>query len=283
MDIQMPIMGGYEACEVIRTTNTEIPIIALTAAATIEDRQKALASGMNDYISKPIDMDILYSTILKWSKKDASEITAVQEVDSTENAKSEDLLLDYDKLLKTMGDDEDSALRLLSIFVVELDTKFDKLPGMIESRDAEAASMVHALKGVAGNMSAISLFHIAQEVDGLHKSQDEISPATIRLLQRQIALTKIYIQKHLLNMGKKVDMSKITFEQLKVLFENTISDMSYGKIPNHDSIRSIYVALSGTLESRELNSWMRTIDGFEYDKACEIMKAWIQNGVLNEK
>ncbi len=70
MDIMMPVMGGYEASEKIRSEiSKDIPIIALTAAAMKEDEEKCFASGMNDFISKPINMDELKEKILKWSKK----------------------------------------------------------------------------------------------------------------------------------------------------------------------------------------------------------------------
>ncbi len=56
MDIQMPVLDGYQATQQIRQFNTAIPIIALTAAALVEDKQKAIASGMNDHLSKPINI-----------------------------------------------------------------------------------------------------------------------------------------------------------------------------------------------------------------------------------
>ena len=55
MDIQMPVMGGYDATRQIRAFNPDVPIIALTAAAMIEDRKKALAVGMQDHLSKPLN------------------------------------------------------------------------------------------------------------------------------------------------------------------------------------------------------------------------------------
>ncbi|MFW6310122.1 MAG: response regulator, partial [Prolixibacteraceae bacterium] len=68
MDIMMPVMNGYEAMEVIRKTPEieDIPIITLTAKAMKEDYQKAIDSGANDYISKPVDMDKLMSLLKIW-------------------------------------------------------------------------------------------------------------------------------------------------------------------------------------------------------------------------
>ena len=70
MDIQMPIMNGYEATKRIRalkdSKKSQIPIVAMTANAFEEDRKMALSSSMNDHVAKPIDMDVLLPTIMKY-------------------------------------------------------------------------------------------------------------------------------------------------------------------------------------------------------------------------
>ena len=67
MDIMMPVMNGYEAAKTIRSLNREdaktIPIIAMTANAFTEDRIKAKEAGMDEHISKPIDMKLLVKII----------------------------------------------------------------------------------------------------------------------------------------------------------------------------------------------------------------------------
>ena len=76
MDIMMPNMDGHQAAKAIRTLGIErsdavtIPIIALSANAFIDDIQESLDSGMNDHISKPINMEELIDTITKYSKHD---------------------------------------------------------------------------------------------------------------------------------------------------------------------------------------------------------------------
>lgn len=67
MDIQMPILDGYEAAKVIRQTDKIIPIIAITASAMKEDVQKTIESGMNDHLNKPIDVNKLYEILLQYS------------------------------------------------------------------------------------------------------------------------------------------------------------------------------------------------------------------------
>jgi signal transduction histidine kinase/DNA-binding NarL/FixJ family response regulator/ABC-type phosphate/phosphonate transport system substrate-binding protein len=66
MDIQMPVMDGYTATQKIREFNVDVPIIALTAAAMVEDRDKALSAGMNDHLSKPIEPTRLYQVMSNW-------------------------------------------------------------------------------------------------------------------------------------------------------------------------------------------------------------------------
>ncbi len=73
MDIQMPIMDGITAAQTIRQSSHSaaktIPIIAMTAHAMSGDREKSLAAGMNDHITKPIDMDELYTALATWGQK----------------------------------------------------------------------------------------------------------------------------------------------------------------------------------------------------------------------
>ena len=70
MDIQMPVMNGYDATLAIRkmkdTKKARIPIVAMTANAFAEDIQKVLSVGMNDHVAKPVDMNILVSTMMKY-------------------------------------------------------------------------------------------------------------------------------------------------------------------------------------------------------------------------
>lgn len=70
MDIQMPVMDGYEATLAIRSMEradaVKIPILALTANAFVTDVGKARNAGMNDHISKPINLEVLFAALRKW-------------------------------------------------------------------------------------------------------------------------------------------------------------------------------------------------------------------------
>jgi CheY-like chemotaxis protein len=64
----MPLMGGIEAARALRKrySASELPIIALTAAALVSERQQALQVGMNDFVTKPIDPQLLLRALVRW-------------------------------------------------------------------------------------------------------------------------------------------------------------------------------------------------------------------------
>ena len=95
MDLQMPEMDGYQATTKIRSDSRfeRLPIIAMTAHATMEERQRCLEAGMNDHVSKPIDPAILYETLSRFykpmesakaveSKQPQSKVTVSDEIPS---------------------------------------------------------------------------------------------------------------------------------------------------------------------------------------------------------
>jgi len=80
MDVQMPGMDGLQATQAIRRWESEgkaagwnhVPIIAMTAQAVEGDREKCLSAGMDDYLSKPINREIVLSKIREWAARDIS-------------------------------------------------------------------------------------------------------------------------------------------------------------------------------------------------------------------
>lgn len=182
MDVQMPVMGGYEATAEIRKNPqwSKLPVIAMTAHALAGDRQRCLDAGMSDHISKPIDPDLLVSTVARWMK---GESAAVFESGATSRFE----VWNQGAGLRRVGGNQGLYGRLLRDFRSQFADSPQQFAALLEARDRQGLKQFgHSLAGVAGNL-------------GL----DEISS-----LSRRLELNEDWLES-----GQLV-------EQLKVAFEN---------------------------------------------------------------
>ncbi|MGE4501733.1 MAG: response regulator [Thiomicrospira sp.] len=185
MDIQMPVMDGYEAARAIRQFNTHLPIVALTAAAMVEDRNKALESGMNDHLSKPIDSAKLRATVELWLSQSIGQhldVTLSQDVGALEHAPVwlADALdgFDVEQALALLQGDLALYQRLLAQFARQLRQEFSEIDGLISHRAwAQAEVLIHALKGVAANLGAKALAELAQQIHRHLQKKERPTPA----------------------------------------------------------------------------------------------------------
>lgn len=168
----MPVMDGYEAARAIRQFNPHLPIVALTAAAMVEDRNKALESGMNDHLSKPIDSAKLRATVELWLSQSVGQhldVTLSQDAGALEHAPVwlADALdgFDVEQALALLQGDLALYQRLLAQFARQLRQEFNEIEGLISHRAwAQAEVLIHALQGVAANLGAIGLAELAQQI-----------------------------------------------------------------------------------------------------------------------
>ena len=147
MDMKMPIMNGMEASQKIRQINKTIPIIALTANALDSDKKLAYTIGINDYLHKPIDIEILYDLIYKYIKKDkkSQKENSFSKWDSFQ-------FLNFDSALNKLNNDEKLYTKILKDFKKKYqNVKFENL------NDEEYRITIHTLKGLAGNIGADNL------------------------------------------------------------------------------------------------------------------------------
>jgi CheY-like chemotaxis protein/HPt (histidine-containing phosphotransfer) domain-containing protein len=171
MDVQMPEMDGIETTRIIRNKlgNKDVPIIALTAHAMYGDREKCIASGMNDYIPKPVDRDRLLS-ILKLHLKSAAPVSGEYlSMDLTlpgpSFAHGTTVLpgIDLDEGLKRFGDSWTRYMKILLSFSHSFIDFSETVTRLIKGGHlGEAVIQVHSLKGTAGNISANRLYIAAE-------------------------------------------------------------------------------------------------------------------------
>src|SRR5262249_51841393 len=144
MDCQMPELDGYDATREIRrieklsSTARRMPIIALTANSLAGDREKCLQCGMDDYISKPVDVDRLKTVLRRWrpnAKVAASSAYLVAVQDDTQ-------CVDLHSLQNNFGDDKDALKEYLEHYLKHTDAQLQKLESAIERADeAETAAV----------------------------------------------------------------------------------------------------------------------------------------------
>jgi signal transduction histidine kinase/DNA-binding response OmpR family regulator/HPt (histidine-containing phosphotransfer) domain-containing protein len=196
MDIQMPVMDGHTAARKIRADARfqALPVLAMTANATVEDQERSLACGMNAHLNKPIDPSALYGALLEWIEPGERELPALpaDDPDSFEagNELPEIPGVDTAAGINRIGGSRQAYRKLLRKFV---DNQADAIHNISAARDGDdapgAVRAAHTLKGVAGSIGATELQRLGAELEQTlsQSPQADILPllsATAAELQR---------------------------------------------------------------------------------------------------
>ena len=173
MDIQMPILDGYAATTRIRKWEQEqarsrIPIVALTADAYEEDRQRCLAAGMDDFIAKPIDIKRLPRVLAKWlpAPKPLDSANDPLRQTASAGATGEALIFDEVLMLSQFGDDPKLAKLIIESAMQDLPKYFDNLEQAIAALDwKNAQRSTHTMKGLTAQIGGTRLSQRLKAVD----------------------------------------------------------------------------------------------------------------------
>ncbi|HBF33228.1 TPA: hypothetical protein DDW35_01565 [Candidatus Sumerlaeota bacterium] len=191
MDCQMPEMDGYDATQVIRNPNSgvrnsRIPIIAMTAHAFPDERQKCIESGMDDFISKPVNPKVMVEMIQGWLARAKSA--------NAEEKNAENLTAYFDEadFLNRLMDDREIGKTLIEAFFGEITGRMTELDQVIFQENLPGIQNVaHALKGLAGNMSAFTLRDAAGQLEDAAEAQNrEGIPGLFAEVRKQATLTQ---------------------------------------------------------------------------------------------
>jgi signal transduction histidine kinase/CheY-like chemotaxis protein len=186
MDCQMPIMDGYAATTAIKNAQAgeiykDIVVIAMTANAMQGDKERCFASGMDDYIAKPIDPEILKSKLIdhllsgevcyeEVCDEPTQELQPEQETQNTDDTLE---IWNNKEALERLGGSEDILEKIMAVFIVELESELQKLHKAIADEDRDEVKLhAHTIKGAAGNVSAPRVQESAKTLEHAAKEEE---------------------------------------------------------------------------------------------------------------
>ncbi|HMH11613.1 MAG TPA: response regulator [Edaphobacter sp.] len=182
MDMQMPVMDGVAATKAIRSNPRfrDLPIIAMTANAMEADREICRQAGMNDHVSKPIDPDAMFATVMKWIKPRHVQASAEPPSQKVEDASPQNLLclpeidgVDIKDGLKRVGGNIRLYRDLLMKFTAKYCDAGLQISDALHIGDRGAAERIaHTIKGVAGNMGIKPLQFAAEKLEKAIRDSD---------------------------------------------------------------------------------------------------------------
>jgi len=212
MDIQMPVMDGYEATRRIREElgRTDLPILAMTAYAVSEERDKCFRMGMDDHIAKPVSRSSLFTALNRWIREKNISFEACPSPLLNDSSLLQNMLaetgttaqpagLNLSEGLLRLDGNEALFVKLLRSFCREQRDITERMEQLINAKDVKAGQYVaHGLKGVAGNLGMSGIQILAGKIESeLRTAAPAQCGELLRQLARQVAIVVGYLESHL--------------------------------------------------------------------------------------
>jgi two-component system sensor histidine kinase/response regulator len=292
MDIQMPEMDGLTATREIRkrVKAEELPIVAMTAHAIKGEYEKSLAAGMNDHITKPIDPDVLYRTLVKHIRGISMDSVTTTGTDKKKSA-IQISGLKYDEGLKRSGSKKASYHALLLKFSNRYMNVATEVRTMVMNSDvAGLADYLHTLAGVSGNVGATDVYELSSKLSVQLKSSKEAGEKKIRVdLISQMQLLTVKLDELIQSIRDKVKPEVATRDTAKKeTVERNWSEFAIhlkASISENDSVAldMIEEALSNVSEGAAVNCLKEvqaSLSDFNFDQALGQINRGIEQGLF---
>ncbi|MBW2061629.1 MAG: PAS domain S-box protein [Deltaproteobacteria bacterium] len=213
MDIEMPVMDGYEATKAIRNLEANLnkltdkqgsarlertPIIAMTAHALKDHREKCLAVGMDDYIAKPLKKKGLLAMVEKWVVPKMGSGGEFREEQSKDKNIEKDAPMNFEKAVEEFEGDKEFLIEVLDGFLEKARAQIGTIHQAISNGEAEVVGReAHSIKGGAANLTADDLSRIAFKLESIVKSgRLEGSLEILEKLQKEVSRLEDYARDH---------------------------------------------------------------------------------------
>ncbi|MGB4499060.1 MAG: response regulator, partial [Methylococcaceae bacterium] len=279
MDLQMPIMDGYKATHYLRSDSryAELPIIAMTAHAMIEERERCEKIGMNGHISKPIEPDNFYAVLASYyttTEPDNVYIEVNEPIVTTLELPTI-LELDTDSGLRRAGKNRKLYLQMLSQFAYDFanyETTFENYMTNFEWTDAER--LAHTLKGLTGTLGANAIQLYASNLESACKNQ-QIELAQSTLAEMKPLLTPLLQSlKVFFAVEKPKDESKnlnVISKKLSDYLPQLLELLNEGDSDAIDLWEKYHSEFVQALSPKLMNRVNSAIQNFEFDTAYELL------------
>ena len=190
MDVQMPIMDGYKATEMIRAAGSNVPIIALTAHVMPAAIKRCLQSGMSDHLNKPLNPELMYSTLLKWIKPGLREfIPLAPRGQTVEEPQLCDMPgLNLTQALDPIDNDTVLMKQLLDTFRKDFGHEGDNILRALDEQDLNYLKhSFHKLKGSASYIGAENIRSTATTLEDKLVAEQPVTREEVNILLYHIA------------------------------------------------------------------------------------------------
>ncbi|MBF0422255.1 MAG: response regulator [Magnetococcales bacterium] len=273
MDAQMPVMDGFEASRQIRRDPrlTDLPIIALSAGVRLSEREQCLDAGMNDFVAKPLDVDKLIQTILRYvSRRMAADPCCLhpESMSELDAAFSAIPGLDLHSALQRMAGDA-AALQRMLLRMADDDVIADLRHLIDEGRFDEAASRLHKLRGGMGNLGLVSLSELADTAErAIHEGALERLSLLLNVLAERWTVFQTAARRSLLSDGGMAEtlppMSREQIERLTTL----LGDGDLGAVEIYERIAPALIKRLGGAQGQALD---RAMEQLQFGQALKII------------
>ena len=277
MDLQMPEMDGFTATRLLRADPRfkDLPIIAMTAHALVEERQHCLDAGMNDHVTKPIEPDALFAALKRWARtRDAGPAAVAARAPVADNnvVLPEIDGIDLSGGLKRVAGNQRLYRSLLEQFVGKQGEAGVQIAAALHSGDrALAGRLAHTVKGVAGNLGIASVQSAAEKVERAIREEGASTPALIEEFESALCSMVQAIQRGLAGTppappsaahreAPDFHAAEAAITHLRALIEANDGDAS-------GAVQAVEDALSGVVDKPSLDDLRDALDEFDFGRA----------------
>ena len=278
MDVQMPVMDGFTATSVLREDSEfeDLPILAMTANATVEDRQRCLEAGMNDHIAKPINPTRLFETLLKWvphRERDVSDLGGALEAESELIPELEGV--DTKAGIDRLGGNSEAYRKLLLKFADNQANAMAQMRDAVDADDGVAAiRFAHTLKSVGGSIGAIALQSMAGELEAALKEDASALPEDL-FEATEVELRRVLRAINSLDdsSSKEAGGDSGTIPANIADRLNELRELIEGYDSSADEmLNALLKQTAGTALGRELQRLKKPLAEYDFDAAADLLK-----------